>query len=110
MATSEPESGVRVIVLPLISLTAPIRRFALGACCICAPEVAASPKGIAINRPPTHIATSMIRFVLMLMKCLFFLIYTAGHDKIRAFTKFYFKINGCWAGTEANQCRIRLRD
>jgi len=28
------------------------------------------------------------------MKYLFFLIYTAEHDKISAFTKFYLKIDG----------------
>jgi len=36
----------------------------------------------------------MIQFVLTLMKDLFFLIYTAEHDKISAFTKFYLKIDG----------------
>jgi hypothetical protein len=71
-----------------------MRRFALGACWVCGPEVAAPQKGIATNRLPMHSAMSMIRFGLTLMKDLFFLIYTAEHDRISAFTKFYLKMDG----------------
>src|SRR5258708_33416179 len=79
--TSVPSSAVNRTTVPLISLTAPIRRLALAAGCACCPDAAATQIGgrEKAKTLPAQSAIAKIRFVFALIRVLFLIINLHGH-------------------------------